>query len=72
MDKSVNWVHGVVDQWRHDPWWTMDRGAIGVHRSTSSPALQGLAPCCDGTGSKRVVWGTFREAHLGWRGSEEG
>jgi hypothetical protein len=32
MDKSVDRVHGVVDQWRHDPWWTMDREATEAHR----------------------------------------
>jgi hypothetical protein len=26
----VDRVHGVVDQRRHGPWWTMDRGATGV------------------------------------------
>jgi hypothetical protein len=72
MDKSVDRVHRVVDQRRHGPWWTMDRGATGVHRSMSSPALRGSAPCRDGTGSKRVVWGTFRRAPLGRRGGEEG
>jgi hypothetical protein len=50
----------------------MDRGATGVRRSTSSSALWGSAPCCDGMGRKRAVWGTFRRAHLGQRGSEEG
>jgi hypothetical protein len=31
----------------------------------SSLALWGSAPCRDGTGSKRAVWGTCRRAHLG-------
>jgi hypothetical protein len=34
----------------------MDRGATGACRSTSSSALQGSAPCHNGTGSKRAVW----------------
>jgi hypothetical protein len=68
----VDRVHGAVDQWCHGPWWTMDRGATGAHRSTSSPALWGSTPCCDGTGSKRAVRGTCRRAHLGQRGGEEG
>jgi hypothetical protein len=50
----VDRVHGVVDQWRHGPWWTMDRGATRARLSTSSPALWGSAPCRDGTGSKRA------------------
>jgi hypothetical protein len=58
-------VHGVVDQRHHGPWWTMDRGATRSHRSMSSPALWGSAPCHNGTGSKRAVRGTYRRAHLG-------
>jgi hypothetical protein len=72
MDKSVDRVHGVVDQRRHGPWWTMDRGATRAHWSMSSPTLRGSTPYHDGTGSKRAVWGTCRRAHLGWRGGEEG
>jgi hypothetical protein len=58
MDKSVDRVHGVVDQRHHGPWWTMDRGVTEARQSMSSPTLWGLAPCRDGTRSKRAVRGT--------------
>jgi hypothetical protein len=65
-------VHRVVDQRCHGPWWTMDRGATEARCSMSSSALWGSAPCHDGMGSKRAVQGTYRRAHLGRRGGEEG
>jgi hypothetical protein len=39
----VDRVHKVVDQRRHGPWWTMDRGATGACRHCGDRLLAAMA-----------------------------
>jgi hypothetical protein len=65
----------------YGPWWTMDRGVVGAHRSAGSPALQRSRAHCSYTEMKRgsqrssprsSVVGAMMEEGRQWGGTDGG